>query len=85
MPRRLDYGRLMLTQESDGTTSLTICDSIISGQAQGISAQYSHVPAVRIGRDVRLRRAGNQAETVGTVEVDGREPGVIRVRGISAE
>jgi hypothetical protein len=83
MPQFLDRGHLVVRDESDGTQTLIICDSVVDGQAVDISAEYRHVPKVLMADSVRLTSLGGSRFTDRVVEVDGRHSDAVRVRAVS--
>ena len=82
MANRIDHGLLVMTHESDGTTTLTVCDSIVKGRPHSVSAQYRHAAKVRIDQSVELNRTGDVSTTAHVVEVDGRTADTVTVRRI---
>lgn len=82
MANWIDHGLLVMTHESDGTTTLTVCDSIVKGQPHSVSAQYRHAVKVAVDPTVQLNRTGDVSTTSHVVEVDGRNGAVVTVRRI---
>jgi hypothetical protein len=79
MPNRIDHGLLVVHDEGDGTTSLSICARVIQGEPVNVFARYPHAQRVEIAPDVELIQHGNSRHTKEIVEVDGRS-GVVSVR-----
>jgi len=80
MPMHTDRGLLVLHDEADGTTSLSICAKVIEGVPVNVYAQYSHAKRVSIDHDVVLARAGSNRYTDEIVEVSTSGDGVVSVR-----
>ena len=79
MPMHTDRGLLVLHDEADGTTSLSICAKVIDGKPTNVYAQYYHARVV-IDHDVALTRLGGNRFTDEIVEVASRGDGVVTVR-----
>lgn len=79
MPNHIDRGLLVVHDEADGTTSLSICAKVIDGKPTNVYAQYHHAPRVEIDHDVALTTLGGNKYTDEIVEVYSRG-GVVSVR-----
>jgi hypothetical protein len=80
MPSKLDHGLLVIHDEPDGTTSLSICAKVIDGKPANVYAQYFHARHVKIDDDVALTRSGSNRYTAEVVEVNGQSGDVVSVR-----
>lgn len=80
MPMHADRGLLVVHDEADGTTSLSICAKVVKGKPANVYAQYFHARRVKIEPDVALTRLGSIRYTDEIVEVASRGDGVITVR-----
>ena len=80
MPKHIDRGMLVVHDEPDGTTSLSICASVVDGKPTGVYAQYHHARSVHIDRDVTLAGAGGTRYTNEIVEVSSLPGGGVMVR-----
>ena len=80
MPMHPDRGLLVVHDEPDGTTSVSICAKVIDGRPQDVYAQYHHAPRVDIDADVALTRRGRNRYTSEIVEVTSLGDGVVNVR-----
>jgi len=78
MPKHTDRGLIVVHDEADGTTSLSICSKVVDGKPVNVYAQYHHAQ-VKIDRDVVLTPAGGDRYTSEIVEVYSRGP-VVNVR-----
>ncbi len=80
MPQHADRGLLVVHDEADGTTSLSICAKVVDGKPTNVYAQYHRAQQVVIDDDVALTRHGATRYTKEIVEVTGQLDGVVNVR-----
>lgn len=79
MPMRTDRGLLVVHDEADGTTSLSICAKIVNGRPADVYARYFHARQVAIAPGVALTSVGRSRHTSEIVEVTS-DGGVVSVR-----
>jgi hypothetical protein len=80
MPMHPNHGLLVVHDETDGTTSLSICAKVVDGKPRNVYAQYHHATRVEIDADVVLTRRGRTRFTTEIVEVTSAGDGVVNVR-----
>jgi hypothetical protein len=80
MPMHPNHGLLVLHDEADGTTSLSICARVIDGKPRDVYARYHRAPRVEVDADVALTRRGRTRFTTEIVEVTSFDDGVVNVR-----
>lgn len=80
MPMHTDRGLVVLHDEADGTTSLSICARVVDGQPTNVYAEYAHAKLVKVDHDVALTRVGGNRYTDGIVEVSSRNDGIVNIR-----
>jgi len=80
MPNNIDRGLLVVHDEADGTTSLSICAKVVHGAPTDVYAKYNHASQVSIDGDVHLTRQGHSRYTHEIVEVINEGQAGITVR-----
>lgn len=79
MPNQIDRGLLVVHDEPDGTTTLSICANVVDGKPTNVYARYHNAPRVEIDHDVALTTLHGNRFTSEIVEVANFN-GVVSIR-----
>lgn len=82
MPTPTDRGYVTVTENRDGTKTVSVSESVERGVPSGVFAEYVRVSVVDVA-EVAVRDAGKARSSVGIAQVYADDEGVVHVDRVS--